>query len=78
MHYPSLHDKILITSQVSDANAFGSGGTSGPAIVASSSDTSCYPTSNVAPDWVFNIYPQNQIVQCQQTRLWWDEDDVQG
>ncbi|KAL1663947.1 hypothetical protein GGF50DRAFT_55877 [Schizophyllum commune] len=75
LKYPENSQFVAV---VSDANAFGSGGTSGPAIVASSSDTSCYPTSNVAPDWVFNIYPQNQIVQCQQTRLWWDEDDVQG
>jgi hypothetical protein len=64
---------------VSDAQAFGSGGTSVATQVGSSSDASCFnPTKNVQPDFVFSIEPPNQVVQCQQMRIWWDPSTVQG
>lgn len=30
------------------------------------------------PDFPFNIYPPNQVVQCNASRLWWDPTQVQG
>lgn len=49
------------------------------ASVMSSSDSSCFnPNVTVSPDFPFNIYPINQIVQCTSTRLWWNPDQVQG
>ncbi|KAH7906609.1 hypothetical protein BJ138DRAFT_1183003 [Hygrophoropsis aurantiaca] len=65
--------------QVSDSSGFGSGGTSVAATVMGSSDSSCFDaTKNVAPDFPFNIYPTNQVVQCNASRLWWDPSEVQG
>lgn len=32
----------------------------------------------MSPDFVFSIDPPNQIVQCQNTRIWWDNTTVQG
>ncbi|KAF8165750.1 hypothetical protein B0H34DRAFT_832083 [Crassisporium funariophilum] len=32
----------------------------------------------VAPPFVFSVEPPNQIVQCQNTRIWWDKSTVQG
>lgn len=64
---------------MSDANSFGSGGTSAAATVQSSSDSSCFDaTTNVQPDFFFNVDPVNQIVQCNSSRLWWDPANVQG
>ena len=64
---------------MSDSQTFGNGGTSAAAAVASSSDSSCYDaTQNVSPDFFYNIVPQNQVVQCQPSRLWWDPSAVQG
>lgn len=65
--------------QVSDARAFGTGGTSVAAQVGTSSDSSCFdPSKNVSPDFVFSIEPPNQVVQCQPMRIWWDPATVKG
>ncbi|KAM6503585.1 hypothetical protein JOM56_000528 [Amanita muscaria] len=64
---------------VSDATGFGTGGTSVAAQITSSSDSSCFNAiQQVSPLFVFSIEPQNQIVQCQSTRIWWDNSTVQG
>ena len=65
--------------QMSDSVDFGNGGTSAAATVGTSDDSSCFnSTVSVQPDFFFNIAPANQIVQCSQTRLWWDPSTVQG
>ncbi|KDR84275.1 hypothetical protein GALMADRAFT_205972 [Galerina marginata CBS 339.88] len=64
---------------VSDARSFGSGGTSVAAQVTTSGDASCFDaTKSVSPDFVFSLEPANQIVQCVDTRIWWDPATVQG
>lgn len=78
--FPSL---ILNSSrpffQVSDSTGFGSGGTSVAAQVTNSNDASCFDAkTNVSPDFYFSIQPVNQIVQCTDTRLWWNSSSVQG
>ncbi|KAK1231437.1 hypothetical protein PQX77_005446 [Marasmius sp. AFHP31] len=76
LNYPAESQFVAV---VSDSTGFGSGGTSAAAQVTSSSDSSCFdPSRSVDPQWVFNISPQSQIVQCQSTRLWWDPSKVQG
>ncbi|KAK1226705.1 hypothetical protein PQX77_010308 [Marasmius sp. AFHP31] len=66
-------------TSVSDSTGFGSGGTSTAQQVTSSDNSSCYNAStSVVSQWVFNIEPESQIVQCQPTRLWWDPSEVQG
>src|ERR1700678_4520285 len=65
--------------EVSDSTGFGSGGTSVAALVTTSSDASCFnSTTQVSPDFVFSIDPANQLVQCEDTRIWWDNSTVQG
>lgn len=76
LKYPANSQLVAV---VSDSTGFGSGGTSVAAQVATSSDASCFnATANVSPSFVFSIYPPNQIVQCQNTRLGWDNSTVQG
>lgn len=76
LKYPANSQLVAV---VSDSTGFGSGGTSVAAQVATSSDASCFnATANVSPSFVFSIYPPNQIVQCQDTRLGWDNSTVQG
>ncbi|KAH7925072.1 hypothetical protein BV22DRAFT_1011908 [Leucogyrophana mollusca] len=76
LKYPTNSQFVAV---VSDSTGFGTGGTSVAATVMSSSDSSCYnATQNVAPDFPFNIYPTNQVVQCNASRLWWTPDQVQG
>lgn len=76
LKFPANSQLVAI---VSDSSGFGSGGTSASAVVTSSSDTSCYdPTQNVAPPFTFSIEPANQIVQCQPTRLYWDNSKAEG
>ncbi|KAK0192881.1 hypothetical protein F5146DRAFT_1041852 [Armillaria mellea] len=76
LSYPENSQFVAV---VSDATGFGSGGTSVAAQVTSSSDTSCFDASKeVSPEFVYSIEPSNQIVQCQQTRIWWDPANVQG
>ena len=66
-------------AQVSDQSGFGSGGTSTSVTVQSSSNFSCYDTSqNVQPQFVFSLYPDKSLTQCSPTRLWWDNATVQG
>jgi len=67
------------STQVSDAKGFGSGGTSVAAQVTSSNDASCFDAqTNVAPLFYYSIDPPNQIVQCQDTRLYWTASNVEG
>ncbi|KAG6856125.1 hypothetical protein H0H87_007280 [Tephrocybe sp. NHM501043] len=76
LNYPANSQFVAI---VSDASNFGSGGTSVAVEVTSSSDSSCFDAStNVSPKFFFNIYPQNQIVQCVPTRIWWDSATITG
>ncbi|KAG7448852.1 uncharacterized protein BT62DRAFT_929922 [Guyanagaster necrorhizus] len=76
LNYPENSQFVAV---VSDATGFGSGGTSVAAQVTSSDDFSCYNASqDVSPDFVYSIEPSNQIVQCQQTRIWWDPANVEG
>lgn len=64
---------------MSDSKTFGSGGTSGAAIVTNSSDATCFdPKTNVQPNFFYNLEPANQIVQCTSTRIWWDPSLVKG
>ena len=66
-------------AQVSDQSGFGSGGTSVSVTVQSSSNSSCYDTSQtVQPQFVFSLYPDKSLTQCSTTRLWWDNTTVQG
>ncbi|KAF9239894.1 hypothetical protein BU15DRAFT_46185 [Melanogaster broomeanus] len=76
LKYPTNSQFVTV---VSDSTGFGTGGTSVVAIVMDSSDSSCYnATQNVSPDFPFNIYPTNQVVQCSPSRLWWNSSQVQG
>ncbi|KAG1862029.1 hypothetical protein DFJ58DRAFT_776015 [Suillus subalutaceus] len=76
LKYPSTSQFVAV---VSDSTGFGSGGTSVAASVMSSSDSSCFnPNTTVMPDFPFNIYPTNQVVQCNASRLWWDPTQVEG
>ncbi|CAA7259384.1 unnamed protein product [Cyclocybe aegerita] len=76
LRYPESSQFVAV---VSDASGFGSGGTSVAAQVTASSDSSCFdPTVMVSPQFVFSIEPANQIVQCVDTRIWWDPANVQG
>lgn len=76
LKYPSTSQFVAV---VSDSTGFGSGGTSVAASVMSSSDSSCFnPNTTVTPDFPFNIYPTNQVVQCNASRLWWDPTQVEG
>jgi len=66
-------------SQVSDQSGFGTGGTSVSVTVQSSSNSSCYDTSqSVQPQFVFSLYPEKALTQCSPSRLWWDNSTVQG
>ncbi|KAG7095479.1 hypothetical protein E1B28_006218 [Marasmius oreades] len=76
LNYPANSQFV---AAVSDSSGFGSGGTSAAAQVTESNDSSCFdPTQPVSPVWVFNLNPPSQIVQCQDTRIWWDPSKVQG
>jgi len=64
---------------VSDQSGFGTGGTSISVTVQSSSNSSCYDTSqSVQPQFVFSLSPAMAITQCSPVRLWWDNNTVQG
>ncbi|KAJ8506896.1 hypothetical protein ONZ45_g10646 [Pleurotus djamor] len=76
LRYPENTQFVAV---VSDASGFGTGGTSVAATVLSGDSSGCFDASqNVSPDFVFSIEPPNQVVQCQPTRLWWDNSTVQG
>ena len=65
--------------QVSDSSGFGTGGTSTPVTVLSSSDSSCFDsTKSVQGPWVFSINPTGGITQCESVRLWWEQEFVNG
>lgn len=64
---------------VSDQSGFGTGGTSGSVTVQSSSNSSCYDTSqSVSPQFTFSLAPSMALTQCSSVRLWWDNSTVQG
>ncbi|KJA21347.1 hypothetical protein HYPSUDRAFT_216446, partial [Hypholoma sublateritium FD-334 SS-4] len=74
--YPTNSQLVAV---VSDATGFGSGGTSAPTTVAASNDSSCFnPTSPASYDFYFAIDPENQLVQCQDMRIFWDPSLAQG
>ncbi len=74
--YPAGSQFVAV---VSDASGFGSGGTGVATMVASSNDSSCFnATATVHIDWVFNIFPLVNVVQCRPLRIWWDPTTVQG
>ncbi|KAJ6627785.1 hypothetical protein B0H10DRAFT_1940781 [Mycena sp. CBHHK59/15] len=76
LNYPAFSQFVAV---VSDSTGFASGGTSVGVQVANSSDASCFDaTQNVKPDFVYSIVPSGVIVQCQSTRIWWDNSTVQG
>ncbi|OCH85773.1 hypothetical protein OBBRIDRAFT_814944 [Obba rivulosa] len=73
LKYPANSQFVAV---VSDASGFGSGGTSVAAAVVSSDDSSCFDsTAGVAPLFDFSIVPNNQLVQCATTRIWWQPDN---
>ena len=75
----SFHPYPHPATQVSDNSGFGTGGTSVSVTVQSSSNSSCYDTSqSVQPQFVFSLYPDKSLTQCSSTRLWWDNATVQG
>ncbi|EMD35430.1 hypothetical protein CERSUDRAFT_116197 [Gelatoporia subvermispora B] len=75
LKYPTDSQFVLV---VSDATGFGSGGTSVAATVqGGSNDSSCFDAStNVAPLFDFSVFPNNQLVQCATTRVWWQPDNA--
>ncbi|KAF9480178.1 hypothetical protein BDN70DRAFT_805702 [Pholiota conissans] len=74
--YPENSQFVAV---VSDATGFGSGGTSVAAQVTASNNATCFDTTkSVSPLFVFSIVPLYQIVQCVDTRIWWDPATVQG
>jgi len=74
-----LRPHIHPVPQVSDQSGFGTGGTSTSVTVQSSSNSSCYDTSqSVQPLFVFNLYPDKSLTQCSPTRLWWDNTTAKG
>ena len=74
-----LRPLIHPATQVSDQSGFGTGGTSTSVTVQSSSNSSCYDTSqSVQPLFVFSLYPDKSLTQCSTTRLWWDNTTVKG
>ncbi|KAG9313506.1 hypothetical protein JVU11DRAFT_5832 [Chiua virens] len=76
LNYPTNSQFVAV---VSDNSGFGTGGTSVAATVISSSDSSCFNVSKtVSPDFPFNIYPANQVVQCSASRLWWNTSQTEG
>jgi hypothetical protein len=77
LNYPENSQFVVV---VSDSTGFGTGGTSVAAQVQTgSSDSSCFnATQQVSPDFAFSIVPANQLVQCADTRVWWDPTVVQG
>lgn len=59
--------------QVSDSTGFGTGGASAAMQVQTgSSDSSCYGTTEATLPFTFSTTPDNQLVQCTPTRIFWD------
>ncbi|PCH35288.1 hypothetical protein WOLCODRAFT_27769 [Wolfiporia cocos MD-104 SS10] len=76
LKYPTDSQFVAV---VSDSTGFGTGGTSVAGSVLNSSDSSCYdPTDEVAPEFYFSVYPNNQLVECDTTRIWWNSTEVEG
>lgn len=76
INYPANSQFVAV---VSDSTGFGTGGTSVAAQVTTSGDSSCFnPSTQTSPLFVFSVVPLNQIVQCQPTRIWWDNSTVKG
>ncbi|KAI0064397.1 hypothetical protein BV25DRAFT_317474 [Artomyces pyxidatus] len=78
LNYPANSSFVAVVSD-SSSNGFGSGGTSVPVAVETSSDASCYdPSTNVQGPWTFSIFPTGGITQCESVRLWWEQPNVNG
>ncbi|KAK2462378.1 hypothetical protein APHAL10511_005684 [Amanita phalloides] len=76
INYPENSQFVAV---VSDSTGFGTGGTSVAAQVTMSGNSGCFnAAAEVAPLFVYNVFPRNQIVQCQATRIWWDNTTVHG
>ncbi|KAF9788328.1 hypothetical protein BJ322DRAFT_1048293 [Thelephora terrestris] len=76
LNFPTNSQFVAV---VSDQSGFGSGGTSAYVTVQSSSNSSCYNTSqSVQPQFVFSLAPAMALTQCSPVRLWWDNSTVQG
>ena len=63
-----------IFGQVSDSDGIGTGGTSVPITVSSSSNSSCLVAAT-PPAFIFQIIPNNVVNQCQTTTLAWDKNN---
>ncbi|KAF8493435.1 hypothetical protein F5888DRAFT_1617817 [Russula emetica] len=71
LNYPENSSFVAV---VSDKSGFGTGGASTSHTVLPSSDSSCYNSSQIPYfAWVFSIYPDDGLTQCESTRLWWWE-----
>jgi hypothetical protein len=66
--------------QVSDKSGFGTGGASTSITVLPSSDSNCYNSSQIPYfAWVFSIYPDDGLTQCESTLLsWWQGPSPNG
>ena len=65
--------------QVSDGTGFGAGGASAVVQVQTSSDSSCYSsTQNASQSFGFSTTPDNQLTQCASTRIYWDAGTAKG
>ena len=74
-----LEESSADKQQVSDSTGFGTGGASAAVQVQTgSSDSSCYGNSQASPPFTFSTTPNNQLVQCSSTRIWWDPSQTQG
>ncbi|KAI0720720.1 hypothetical protein C8T65DRAFT_273208 [Cerioporus squamosus] len=63
---------------VSDANGFGTGGTS-TAVTVLAGDDGCFdPTKTSQAPWFFHIDPDGILTTCTPTRIWWNDGDPQG
>ncbi|RPD75490.1 hypothetical protein L226DRAFT_447792, partial [Lentinus tigrinus ALCF2SS1-7] len=63
---------------VSDANGFGTGGTSSAVTVLSGDDGCFDPTKQSEAPWFFHIDPDGILTTCSPTRIWWNAGDPQG
>ncbi|KAM6490685.1 hypothetical protein JOM56_014028, partial [Amanita muscaria] len=76
INYPANSRFIAV---VSDANGFGTGGASIETLVANSNDASCFDPTKAWPyPFYYGIGGDNQLTQCQPTRVWWNATNAQG
>ncbi|TFK82081.1 hypothetical protein K466DRAFT_314592 [Polyporus arcularius HHB13444] len=68
----------LHCEQVSDADGFGTGGTSSAVTVLGGEDGCFDPTKVSQAPWNFHIDPDGILTTCSPTRIWWNDGDPQG